>query len=226
MTLSQNVPVNFPPRFSTSFYRSKTSLQSRVSHKALQSALLLIRGPKTALWQPMSCWTGRGLQSGERGEMRRGCWVAKASIIEERNCIKSRDWAGAKLRARKVCIYTVGMCTPLAWSYTWLVCWSQQQSDSSEAEASSFPCPQWCSRLMLQQRENEKAIWQNSLPNTISEGKKKILCVHRLKFPLQRHKDKQLFSQIVRRPMSSNPINYHTKCWWWKISHQLTRPTV
>lgn len=61
-------------------YRSTTRLQSRVSHKALQSALPLIHDPLTALWQPMGCRTGRGLHTGEGG-MRRGIWLPRHQSV-------------------------------------------------------------------------------------------------------------------------------------------------
>ncbi len=93
VTLSQNVPAKKKtdfPEFDkikiwlhvsrTPEVEFTTCLQSCVSHKDLQSA----SHPRPS----DSSVTGRGLQSGEgRDEMWR--WVAKASITEERNYIKS-----------------------------------------------------------------------------------------------------------------------------------------
>lgn len=92
---SKNVPVlPIPPP-----YRSTTCLQSRVSHKALQSGFSSMALSVTANGL---LDRARLTERRDRDEARR--WFANASVFEERNCVKSRDGLGAKLRIRTVCM--------------------------------------------------------------------------------------------------------------------------
>lgn len=92
--------------------------------------------------QPMGCWTGRGLQGGEIGT-RRDIGLPthqslRREIVLSLGMGLEQNWELEQC----ACVHCTCMCVyrlypPLAWSYTWLACWSHQQSDSREADASS-----------------------------------------------------------------------------------------
>ena len=111
--------------------------------KALQSALLLIHDPLTAPWQPMSCWTARR----GAGQGVAWSWVAKASIIEERNCVKSRDGY-----MHRVCV-SVGVYIYMGYTPSSLaLCVFSMPVTSAgrRHRGRGFLPPQRCSRLQLQ----------------------------------------------------------------------------
>lgn len=92
--------------------------------------------------QPMGCWTGRGLQGGEIGTRRDVGLPTHQSLRREIVLSLGMGLEQNWELEQCACVHCTCMCVyrlypPLAWSYTWLACWSHQQSDSREADASS-----------------------------------------------------------------------------------------